>query len=273
MTAMITQWGKIDAPVSERPRGGLLDVADIRDLLNGQVDFDFTTLACMDVEAGEFCGPRDPGDPKLTWTPDWSRDTVKFSAYSFLNCGLLTFGWRDGVSDSDERADKSWALAEGKGLERAFMERVLGVAPSVNLVTAYGTPTTAKAAIAILESYAAVNYNGVPTLHLPLAVASAAFEDGLLVWDGAMVRTALGSKVVIGRGYDQYTVSPTGAPPVAGRSWIYVTGEVVIGRIGALVKAPAADVAKNQAYILLEQSYMATVDCLAAGITAPNYGA
>lgn len=262
-----------EAPEVEKLKGGILDVATVRNGVSGWKIPTLESYACAELEViDQDCGPleqpEDPGDPaneKLTYGLTWPEG-IRFSAYGYLNCGII--GSWNISPDLGDRPQKMWALAESKAVEKGFMDLLVPTLDAVNL----GTVKPVKIALATLEAYAAEHYLGVPTIHLPPKLFTPLFEDGILRWDGGIVRTGAGSKVSLGRGYGD-TVSPTGTAPTAGQSWMYVTGEVLVERVGELSDARVADIRQNQAYALVEQVYAITADCLAAGIPAYNFGA
>lgn len=206
------------------------------------------------------------------WVP-----AFEFVVYGAVQCMTI------GLDRADQRSEvtRVFERNEGKGVERAlaavrFVATDSGVEPSwdapVDLTP--GTPVSITAAIGILEGYAAANYAGQPTLHLPRSAVTIGFALGLLKEDGGNFYTKTGAKVAAGGGYDS-TTAPTDANVT-----MYVTGEVYVERSetmnfqeivmpgdGSGLGSGENGLEHNTSIALVERMYRVGIDCLAAKIT------
>jgi hypothetical protein len=144
-----------------------------------------------------------------------------------------------GLTEADRRAMAMEKLraTEQAAVEEIFSEGTFGQSPSLSnntpAATSVGPAVGIPEAFSQLEEafYATYHYPGV--IHLPLAGGAYAQEANVMAKDRAVWRTALGTAVSIGK----YSgLSPAGAAPVAGFTWVYITPPVAIWR------APDSDV-------------------------------
>lgn len=206
------------------------------------------------------------------WVP-----ALEFAVHGGAECKAL------GLDRADQKAEVARVFGEneGKGIEQALLlNRFVATGSDefpawgspVNLTPA-GAPTGLLAlpvALALLEGYAAANYAGVPTIHMPRAAATLLGER--IVWQGDLAFTRNGSKVAMGGGYD---VSESDG------SWdLYATGEVYIERSGeitvqSIVVPGEADsgsdgngLTENAVLSITERMYRVAVDGFVAKSTA-----
>lgn len=185
-----------------------------------------------------------------------------------------------GLDKADQKAEieRVFEANEGKGVEQALLGNRFVATDSdaevqwdapVDLTPA--SPVALSLALAILEGYAASVYAGLPTIHMPRAVASILNER--IVWDGDKAYTRSGAKVAIGGGYDSDGV-PTGTYDM------YVTGEVYVERSdtisiqqyvlpgdGSGVGSDENGLPDNTVVALVERMYRVGIDCFVAKIT------
>lgn len=206
------------------------------------------------------------------WVP-----AFEFAVYGAVQCSLV------GLDRADQQAELSrvFAANEGKGVEQALAanrfvatdsDAVVQWDAPVDLTPA--SPISAAVALALLEGYAAANYAGVPTIHMPRAVLSLLNER--VVWKGDKAYTRSGSKIAAGGGYDYPDAASYDG------SWdMYATGEVYVERSktlkfseivmpgdGSGTGSDQNGLADNTALALVERMYRVGVDCFTAKVTA-----
>jgi hypothetical protein len=192
-----------------------------------------------------------------------------FIVYASMTCGTV------GHTGDELR---SMMLARLKAGEQSIVEDVfsrgaVGQSPSLsnntpNLGVAAGTPINAAHAVALLEKALYAVYGPLGVLHIPIqAYAHLAFRN-ILVKDGPVWRTQMGTPVSIGN-YAGQTVA--GAAPAAGHITFYITGatnvfrtsdaNVFINEFG-----PTVNQTTNQFFLVAEREYVVTYDCIGFAI-------
>lgn len=207
------------------------------------------------------------------WIP-----AFEFAVYGGVKCKAPGLD----VADMKSELERVFTENEGKGVEEALLLNRFVATDSdapiqwdapVDLTP--GTAIDLRVALALLEGYARRTYAGVPTIHMPAAVASLLNER--IIYTNGKAFTRLGSKVAIGGGYDLET--PTG-------TWdLYATGEVYVERssIGSVStyvlpgdgNSPDSDGtgnADNEVLALTERMYRVAVDCFVAKVTGTGFG-
>jgi hypothetical protein len=213
------------------------------------------------------------------WVPGF-----EFAVYGGVQCSAV------GLDKADQKSEveRVFGRSEGKGVEQAllanrFVARVNGsdeTGPEWEAPVDLGAAPGIAAALGILEGYAAANYAGVPTLHLPRTAVLMAFGLGLITKDGDKFFTKTGAKVASGGGYDD----PDGASAAARD--LYVTGEVYVERSeevsiqsfvipgdGSGIGSGENGLADNTVLSLVERMYRVGVDCLLAKVSATLWSA
>lgn len=212
-------------------------------------------------------------DPEFTktfgfaeWVPGF-----EFAVHGGAQCSAV------GLDQNDMRSEISrvFDANEGKGIEMMLLFNRF-VATTSDEFPAWSAPVDVSApssvvgkvslevALAMLEGYAAANYAGIPTIHMPRAAASLLSMH--IVWKDGKAYTRNGSKVAMGGGYDLSETDGT---------WdLYATGEVYVER------GPKVNVATftlpgdgsthdpNTVLALTERMYRVAVDCFVAKATA-----
>jgi hypothetical protein len=222
-------------------------------------------------------------DPMLTETGEWKSydfpewvPAFEFAVQGGVQCKVI------GLDRADMEAEvrRVFALNEGKGVERAlaanrFVASTSGETPlwgdPVDLTP--GSAISLATALALLEGYAAANYAGLPTIHMPRAAASLLNER--IVWKGDEAYTRSGSKIAIGGGYD-----PDYATGFDGTWDLFATGEVYVERSGTIdintmvlpgdgsgTGSDQNGLSDNTALALVERMYRVGVDCFVAKVT------
>lgn len=226
----------------------------------------------------------DPNSPEVKVLP--------FNVYATLQCSK---GGYTQEYMTDKTGDRLFS-SEQEAVEGAFYTGAAGNAPFITdaagaVAVAGGATTyaTLTDAVAALERFA---YSGVDSLggatgtpygyaavlHATPAVAAYAADANLVhtaalgfgaVWGAPatepILRTPLGSKWVFGGGYTGN--GPAAAAPGAGKTYIWVTGNVAVWRQKVWTppdQQVVMDRSLNQYKILAERGYLATYDCFHA---------
>lgn len=205
------------------------------------------------------------------WQPGFS-----FALIKGVQCSAV------GLDEDDMKAEitRVFEETEGRALERALLDRRFqsqastpdphdaGWAAPVDVTPS--TPVPLHVALALLEGYAAANYVGTPTIHMPRAAASLLNER--IVYRDNLAYTRSGSRVAMGGGYDVALDS--------GQWTMYATGEVAFERqdvqVHQMMVTPGDGSSAGSDGNQLEDNtviadalrlYRATVDCMVAEVT------
>lgn len=270
---MVTTVAYPTAPATTPLKGTLLDAATVIDNFEWQTEIGlFDSFNCMKFrEAAVFCGPN---SKDLDQVADWISG-FKFSAYGGLTCKAI------GLDEAHMLAEATRVFEQGESaaveaalMATRFIESAASVPDDLDAGDLWVAPTditpaagavSVKAGIALLEGYSSGNYVGVPTLHVPVTVASLLLNDNGLDFSGDSLRTKWGSKVAAGAGYDFPNTDPDGADADDGEKWIYATGEVLVIRGKTFIRQEM-DRSTNEVFVLAERPYIAAVDCFSAAV-------
>lgn len=198
-----------------------------------------------------------------------------FVVYSSIECSPV------GMSDEQMQVWLSNKLSMGvqATIENVFSQQLCGQAPGLSNntdVVDLNTAADIVEALSLLENqlYVTAEY-GVPgVLHVPLRFAAYFSNLHLLDYrDSAGVyRTPLGTAINFG---NYSGLDPTGGDPTAGSAYIYITGQTAVYRKDPVFSPPRRDVLNRGTNVVtgvMEQEYIVTFDCAAAGIEAPLSG-
>ena len=133
-----------------------------------------------------------------------------------------------------------------------------------------GTAADVVDAVGTLEEWLYGLYGLPGVLHVPM-IAAAYVKSAHLVEKDTPIdpwRTVPATKVSFG---NYAGLNPTGGPPAAGSTWIYITGQVAVWRTSdaELPNIPIGQVINretNTIDIVMEREYVITYDCFSAGI-------
>lgn len=189
--------------------------------------------------------------------PAWPEGD-RFAVYAGAEC--KKFG--GGGPQQLDALRTVFTAKESFGVERGLIESTLQGATDL---TPAGGAVDPIVGLGILEGDAAVNYAGVPTIHLPRTLGTLLFTQTALVHDGNAYATEQGSKVASGGGYVASNVSPAGVAAPDGELWIYASGEVTVQR-SVLKEVDALDRDTNDNLDLVERIYITTVDCYKSAV-------
>lgn len=277
MNVRITREAEAKRPEPSRLTSTVLDHATVNEMekfgLRNNEGL-YPSFNCMDtLVPTELCPEPGAVDPKTFSTAPWVP-AFEFAVYGGVQCGSVGLD----REDMNTEIERVFARNEGKGVEAALLaNRFVADADTDHPAPWWGAPVdltedllTAPphVALALLEGYAAANYAGLPTIHMPRAMATVLAASGLIVWNGDKAFTKNGSKVAIGGGYDVNLEEGT---------WdMYATGEVYVER-SETVKVSAYTIpgdgssdrglTDNTVISLVERLYRVGVDCYVAKAT------
>lgn len=283
---------EVTRPTPDRLTSTLLDHATVVTLPDGQ-GFGYRNQSgmwpsynCLDLLVPTAMCP----DPMVGYKEfkfaEW-QGAFQFAVYGGVQCRAIGLD----VEDQKRETKRVFEASESKGVEQAllytrFMED--SVAPDSDApLTPYpsdwtvpedltpATPIPPLVALALLEGDAASKYVGIPTIHMPRALATMLEAAGAIKWEGEKAFTKNGSKVAIGGGYDDPTMLASG-------KWtMYATGEVYVERSGEVEQhayvipgdgsgtgSDQNGVAENSSLVLVERMFRVAIDCYSAQVTA-----
>jgi hypothetical protein len=257
------------APSTTPRKGHLLDAATVNDGIEWLDGADlFDSYNCMKFQAeADFCAPNSKDfDQSAGWV-----DGFRFAAYGGVLCKSIGLD-RTRLQSEVERV---FNAGESTAVERALMStRFVANAADATLPGEWAAPVDLtpvagavhpRVGVALLEGHAASEYVGIPTLHLPVSIASLLASVAAVEWDGDVLRTKIGSTIAAGGGYDYPNTGPTGAAAAEGEKWLYATGGVVVMRGPAEIREAFAH-EDNDVFVLAERGYVAAVDCYTAAV-------
>lgn len=200
------------------------------------------------------------------WVPAY-----EFAVYGGVQCKAVGLDTQDMAAE----VKRVFALNEGKGIERSLLEnrfvaRTNGsdeTGPEWDAATDLTPAGTISPviALALLEGYAAANYAGLPTIHMPRAAATVLENQGLISWTGDKAFTKNQSKVAIGGGYDSsdfdgtWDMYATGEVYVERSDEVNITANVVPGD-GNSPDSDGTGISSNSVLALAERMYRVAID-------------
>lgn len=272
MTVTIIRGAEVNRPEPDAIKSSVLDHATVID----KTDFGLRNNAglwpsynCLDLLVPTpICpDPDDDVEPKEFTVAGWVP-AFEFAVHGGVQCGAV------GLDAADQKREvaRVFERSEGKGIERALLANRF-VASTAGAPVEWDAPvdlgsTEIKAALALLEGYAAAVYAGVPTIHMSRAAASVLGDR--IVWEGDKAYTRLGSKVAMGGGYDDPDT------PFDGTFTMYATGEVYVERSEEVMiqsyvlpgdGSGAQGLTDNTVIALAERMFRVGVDCFVAKVT------
>jgi hypothetical protein len=254
---MVTTVSYPVAPTTTPVKGSILDAATVKEGIEWLDGADlFETFNCLSFDASaDFCVPNTLVlDGARTWV-----DGLRFAAYG----GTLCKAVGNDMARARSEVERVFRDGEYRAVEQALVDIFSGVgsfSPADDLTPSGGAVLPLEA-VAVLESYAAANYVGTPTLHMPRLVASLLAGPKHIEFEGNTLRTALGSKVAAGGGYDMAGTDFEGGAITAGESWIVATGETLLLR-GDLDVIETFNQTTNEVVVMGMRAYVAAFDCL-----------
>lgn len=261
--AVLTGPVYVQNPTPQVQRYGLFTVAvGPADLPNHAADGGVTWLGASCGEASGYeINCLDSLQEKGPFTDSLDVPTATpFVVLAGYECSLV------GISEAERNrfALEKLQATEQQAVEQIFSEGSFGQSPSLSN---NATPATdVGPAVGIVEGfsqleeafYATYGYPGV--IHLPLAGGAFAQEANVMTMQSRIWRTALGTAVSIG---NYSGLSPAGANPVAGFTWVYITPPVAIWRSSSPFIAPiegSLNRETNEVTIFAEREYVVAYD-------------
>lgn len=253
------------APSTTQRKGTLLDAATTNDKFEwAEAENLFESYNCMTFDsAADFCAPNAKTfDNAIAW-----QSGIKFAAYGGVLCKSVGLDVAAMLAEVERVFEQGESIAVEAALmaQRFKADTKWGAAP-VDLTPTSGA-VCPEVGVGLLEGHAARNYaGGVPTLHVPVSVASVMMGlGGQVAFQNDVLLSKLGAKVAAGGGYDFPNLGPTGAAAAEGEKWMYATGEVLVVK-GPVEVRDAIDYENNDVYALAERPYIAVVDCYTAAV-------
>lgn len=295
MTAQIIRGREVTRPTPERLTSTILDVATVVEYGEGESwgltnnEGLWPSYNCLDtLVPTPTCANPSPQTFKefnvAPWVPGF-----EFAVHGGVRCRAIGLDQRDQIAELTRVFERN----EAKGVEMALLLNRFADAseepgsddalnPGADGVwdapVDLGSITTLAGAVAALEGYAAANYAGVPTLHLPRAALTPGFGAGLFTKEGDRFYTKAGSKIAAGGGYDDQPGKAAGVYD------LFVTGEVYVEKSsgfsrqeivhpgdGSGVGSDENGIPENSVIALAERMFRIGVDCLVAQATTTIY--
>jgi len=239
----------IDAPAnSQTAVGGLLSVANTVDSSGLETFYGVQYLSVLSGHSRVWIEGEEKVFDKL---PTVEGD--KFTLYRGIETSLLM---QSGVGEPEVL--RAFTASAGYGIEQHLQKLMNDEA--VDITPTPGTPVTnIKAAVGLLEQYAADRYAGLPLLHgNKLAVE---LIPELRDRDGKLF-TVNGTPIANGAGYGPEGPGDLTADPA--EAWLYITGQINIWQESVeVIEGPSLK--ENRDRHLAEGTYVATID---GGFTA-----
>lgn len=189
-----------------------------------------------------------------------------FTLYHGLLCTILD------LAEARNAVASRFSYAEPRALELAFWGGEPGQYPA--LATDPGLvilPAAANIedAVAALEFELGQRYGGVGIIHAPRQAMPYAASFNLIVQDGPVLTTPLGTLWAFGGGYDPAIV-PTGQDAILdNQSWLYATGAMTSRKTEVLVlpqDGNAINRQTNETTVLAERTWVLTRDCVTLAV-------
>jgi hypothetical protein len=162
---------------------------------------------------------------------------------------------------------------ESTAVEMGLMNRRLQIGPDIDGEAAWPAATDVTPAagavepqvgMALLEGIASQSYVGMPVIHMPVTIASLLSHTNAIEFEGNVLHTKMGSKVVAGAGYEE-GFGPAGTAAAEGEGWMFATGGILVRRGPVEIRQAIAH-EDNEVFVLGERGYVVAVDCFAAAV-------
>jgi hypothetical protein len=241
----------IDAPPQTQDAvGGLLGVANIvpqDDLVT------FHGVNYLSILSGHSRRYEEGVEKVFDELPVVEGDPV--TIYRGIDTSLLVQG---GVGAPE--VERAFNASASYGVEEYVQEILNSMA--VDITPTPGTPVTnIKAAVGLLEQYAAQQYSGLPLLHANKFAVELMTE--LSVGEGNKLHTVNGTPIANGGGYGPD--GPGALTADANEAWVYISGQVNIWQ-GDVEVLEGPNLKANRNLHLAEASYTAAIESFAAAI-------
>ncbi len=225
----------------------------------------YDMLGCGDAHGYEIiCDPSELAEKDFD--PNTAeRPVLPFITYASLECGPLGYG----AEYLTRKTIRRLVANEQEIVEQALWAGGFGNAPALeDAATAdLGAAADIVEGISILEEWASENYGYVPVIHAESRVAAYAAEAHQVDRRAPRLYTPLGSIWSFGGGYPG--TGPAGEVPVAGNTWLFITGQVYLWRNAEIFVPPVLEVMNrttNTMRVLAEREWAVSYDCVAAAV-------
>lgn len=211
-------------------------------------------------------------DPAKTYVAGVPKTlAIPFTVYGSFACSPIG-NWDRGM----ERAQKALENGEERAVENEIalgthsVSNALTRAGTVNITPVVGTAVSVVEGLALLEQYIGANSTGEGViLASRLAVTLANANSPIIVPDGSVLRTRLGTPVAALSGFDGKTGPNIVA--AAGKAWIYAIGSRPRIFKGDIFLTPddrshALSQRTNDFKVLAERTYTVGWDCFTVGV-------
>lgn len=249
----------VEAPTITRTSGGILDRAQVIDIVGGDLNelmgVMYESDSCWPVRLVTLDVNSCVSTAAKTFDAFGFETGTPFHIYAGVDCSVL-------AGNFEAKATTRLELGETRAVEKQLWENTFRT-EAVNITPAGGA-VSPKVALGLLEEFAGASYAGVPTLHVGKRGAVFLASENLLKLDAAEPVTVGGSIVVPGSGYTSL-IGPGGVVATATEVWVYMTGHIVLRR-GPITTIPAIDQYTNSSIVLAERTYVPTVDCFTVAI-------
>lgn len=172
-----------------------------------------------------------------------------FTVYASVRCGSA------GITSAELETKVRRRLANG---EQTIAEYGMGLVLAAGATPVLPADTTMTGVVAELEQWlygiSGANYGNVGYLHASPRMAAYAAEENLIVRDGPLLKTPMGTIWIFGGGY-----ADTGT--------IYVSGQVTVWRSPNVSVSPPSQVLNlttNEYRVVAEREFVVSYDCVAA---------
>ncbi|MFW6092051.1 MAG: hypothetical protein ACOC96_10275 [Actinomycetota bacterium] len=195
-------------------------------------------------------------------------EAAPFAVTATIECGTVGHT----TAEDETRVLRRLESGEQRAAERALWSGQTDAGDSLDidaLVTASDlvTPPDAESMASVVGAleqwlYADLAYGHTGYLHAQPIVAAYAADRGLVVRDGPLLRTPLGSIWVFGGGYPG--TGEGGAQPDGDDTWLHASGLVTVWRAPEPWVAPVdqtTDRGTNQRLLLAEREYAVGFEC------------
>lgn len=253
----------VDAPTFHPAGGGVLDVAEVRDVVSGDPalrGFTYET-ELSDVGLGTVTGFVQSSTSPLAEGASHSYET-SFDPFTIYGAAGVDSGAGDTLQSVAEKAERRLTLAEGLTVERAMWEAG-GILPTQATVLRSGAAIRTKLAVGILAETYAQNTNGTPYFWGGRRVANEISAQQLVDFDVADAELKGGGALINGAGFFAKTTIG-GTTPSADQVWLFASGTPLLyrGSVGVTSAHGASNSAgmNNRLLGFAQRTYVPSID-------------
>lgn len=251
---VITPPSVVSAPEPRRLRSGLLVAAGVVDLpmhaMSGGITYEPVSCGYAHTYA-TLCHTDERIEQKTFDAQDAIITRDSFTIYSTVKCGTV------GTNRGQLEAKVLRRLANG---EQSVIEQAMGAILAAGATPLIPPGTLITDVVGELEQWLYGNaptysqYGNVGYLHSSPRMLSYAMDADLVVPDGPILRTHMGTVWVFGGGYpDDGTIF------ISGNSTVWRSPDTLV-----IPREQVLNRTTNQLYMLAEREYAVSYDCLAA---------